>query len=313
MNAPRGTRVFFPDEMEQRRFVKNTLRGVVESYGYREIATPTFEFFDLFALKSGEEIEGQMYIFTDKKGRKLVLRPEMTAPVMRAVSGIIKSEPKPIRLYYFANNFRYERPQAGRYREFFQFGVESIGGDDDAMDAEIIRLSVDMLKSVGLEDFVVRVNNISEGSMKLLRDVEMVFDGHLQRGLDYYTGMVFEIDVPSLGAQKQVCGGGNYSLPQILHDDVSTRGFAIGFDRLMLAIPLERNSEWFMKKRVCVVATKKEYYLQAIGVAKQQRERGHRVTLIMKNRNGAIKYAKHYDFDECIGIDDGGEVVLWKK
>ncbi|MEM4156258.1 MAG: ATP phosphoribosyltransferase regulatory subunit, partial [Archaeoglobaceae archaeon] len=151
IERPRGTRDFLPEEMEKRRAVERRLREIVESYGYREVATPTFEHSELFKIKSGEGIVEEMYVFEDKSGRELALRPELTAPIMRFFVKDCSSLPRPIRFYYFGNCFRYERPQKGRYREFWQFGVELIGSDSYLADAEVISLADKMLKSLNIE------------------------------------------------------------------------------------------------------------------------------------------------------------------
>ncbi|MGH2668504.1 MAG: ATP phosphoribosyltransferase regulatory subunit, partial [bacterium] len=109
--------------MERRRAVEALLRGVAERFGYREVATPTFEHLELFTTKSGEGVVKQLYAFQDKAGRELTLRPELTAPVLRFYVGELAASPNPLKFHYFGNCFRYEEPQSGRYREFWQFGT----------------------------------------------------------------------------------------------------------------------------------------------------------------------------------------------
>ena len=116
--VPRGTRDFTPDEMQKRRYVEECMRNTFQKFGYKEIQTPTFETLELFTAKSGETIVNELYSFTDKSGRELALRPELTAPVMRFYVDKLQMEPKPLKLFYFGNCFRYDRPQKGRYREF---------------------------------------------------------------------------------------------------------------------------------------------------------------------------------------------------
>jgi histidyl-tRNA synthetase len=103
------------------------MRGTAEHWGYEEVKTPTFEHTELFTIKSGEAIVDELYTF--KGGREIALRPELTAPVLRMHVNEMSVSPKPIRLYYFENCFRYEHPQKGRFREFWQFGVELTGSD----------------------------------------------------------------------------------------------------------------------------------------------------------------------------------------
>jgi histidyl-tRNA synthetase len=306
---PRGTRDFLPDEMAKRRYIENRLRDVAIRWGYGEIKTPTFEHIELFTIKSGEGILGEIYNFRDKGDREIALRPELTAPVIRMyVEGLQKS-PKPLKFYYFDNCFRYERPQKGRFREFFQFGIEIIGSARPEAEAEVIALAVEMLNSTGvkgdlhvghlgivrsllkdiqpeqqskimrlvdkkddkgLDEFLDEINAPDEMRGKLFRliglrginamhearelvgDIEAIsqfesllelldvygleyqVDMGIARGLDYYTGMVFEIYCEGLGAQNQVCGGGSYRLAQLFGgEDTPSTGYAIGFDRVM--------------------------------------------------------------------------------
>ncbi|WP_243671111.1 ATP phosphoribosyltransferase regulatory subunit [Methanoculleus chikugoensis] len=117
--------------MERRRLIERRMREAARRWGgYREVCTPDFENLELFTMKSGEGIIQEMYVFEDKGGRQLTLRPEVTAAVLRMYVNEGKVLPKPIRWCYFADCFRYERPQKGRYRQFWQFGVELIGGAD---------------------------------------------------------------------------------------------------------------------------------------------------------------------------------------
>ncbi len=317
VTRPRGTRDFPPEEMRVREAVLNEIIDVFESYGYEPVLTPTFEHAELFELKSGEEILEEMYVFEDKKGRRLALRPEMTAPVVRFYNQELKTRPHPLKLYYFVNCFRYERPQRGRWREFWQAGVELIGAKGTLADAEIVEMThnvfsrllpdgsfrtvvghlgilrgileehgldesvqnrvahlvdkgdlegvkeelpedaaedvlsvveaddpeeaVDVVKGTPAEDALNELMEISDvlGSL----GVEHEPDTSVARGLDYYTGMVFEIHVPELGASSQCAGGGRYDtlIRDLGGPDVPAVGMAIGFDRLVLAV--ERLSE----------------------------------------------------------------------
>ncbi|MFA4935624.1 MAG: histidine--tRNA ligase [Candidatus Methanoperedens sp.] len=309
IQKPRGTRDFLPEEMAKRRYVENKLREAAQRWGYGEIKTPTFEHIELFTIKSGEGILGEIYNFKDKGDREIALRPELTAPVVRMYVESLQRSAKPLKFYYFDNCFRYERPQKGRFREFFQFGVEIIGSARPESDAEVIALAVEMLNSVGvkgdlhvghlgivrallkdilpehqskimrfvdkkddkgLEEFLDEIQAPDEMRGKLFRliglrginavhearelagDIEAIaqfetllnlldvygleyqVDLGIARGLDYYTGMVFEIYCEGLGAQNQVCGGGSYRLAQLFGgEDTPSTGYAIGFDRIM--------------------------------------------------------------------------------
>ena len=290
LQKPRGTRDFLPDEMESRRIIEWRMREVARRWGYREVCTPEFEDLELFTMRSGEGIIEEMYVFLDKGGRKLALRPEITAAVIRMYVNEAKVAPKPLRWCYFADCFRYERPQKGRYRQFWQFGVELIGSDTAHADAEIIMLAADMLNATGVV-YDLKVGHLSfmknlikdlelplqrrvmahldkkdfEGLKNTLESINMMDLGNslislvecrdlgeafeiagaipekerihqtitaldsagvsyslnfgIARGLDYYTGMVFEGFAQNLGAENQILGGGAYRLAHLFGGD----------------------------------------------------------------------------------------------
>lgn len=333
INKPRGTRDFLPEDTRKRRYIENKLRQTAKRWGYNEIKTPTFEHIELFTLKSGEGILGEIYNFKDKGDREIALRPELTAPVIRLYVSELQRAPRPIKLYYFDNCFRYERPQKGRFREFWQFGAEVIGSPRPEADAEVIALACRMLHEAGvdgelhvghlgiirtlftgldtetqgqimrlvdkkddkgLEDYLEEIDADIEMRQKLfeligltgssavdeakalLSDIEELeifqtlldlLDTHgldytvnfgIARGLDYYTGMVFEIYSSGLGAQNQVCGGGSYRLAQLFGGkEVESTGFALGFDRVMEVCMIEPPAE-DRAVVVCFDETRKE-------------------------------------------------------
>ncbi|NJE04348.1 histidine--tRNA ligase [Thermococcus sp. MV11] len=155
----KGTRDLLPEEMAKRRWVFERIREVFERYNFHEVLTPTFEYTTLFQLRSGEEVVEQLYAFDDKGGRNLSLRPDMTSSVARLYVNSFQTAPKPIKWYYIANMFRYEEPQSGRYREFWQAGVELIGSDKVEADAEVIALFTESYLATGLEDFTVNIGD----------------------------------------------------------------------------------------------------------------------------------------------------------
>ena len=155
---PRGTRDYLPHECEERRAVLERIRSVFESYGYGEVVTPAFEHLELLVAKAGEEVVDQIYAFTDKAGRKLGLRFELTTPIARIVAENL-SLPKPIRFYYIQPVWRYEEPQRGRLREFWQAGVELIGVPGAVGDAEVLAVLINALRRAGLPSFKVHVND----------------------------------------------------------------------------------------------------------------------------------------------------------
>jgi len=308
IQKPRGTRDFLPAEMAQRRELEQKLRKTAVSFGFGEVATPMFEEQELFVLKSGEGILGEMYTFEDKGGRKIALRPELTAPTIRAYVNEAQVAPKPIRWFYFEECFRYERPQKGRYRQFWQFGCEIIGADSATADAEAVAVAYALLKSTGVR-FVIKVGHLApmkhlladlnaveqkkvmaaldkrdENLLKSALDelnkpdlfkpliglinaqtldevfkiagdiperarieetfaylkaqeIPVILNFGIARGLDYYTGMVFEGFADNLGAENQILGGGVYRLAHLFGgNDTPCCGFGIGFDRVAVSI-----------------------------------------------------------------------------
>lgn len=164
--APRGTRDLLPDEVERWRRAEGIARRLLETYGYREIVTPIFEETGLFVHGTGETtdiVAREMYTFADRKGRSLTLRPEGTPGVVRACleHGIIGGgRPGVTRLYYIGPFFRYERPQKGRFRQFWQIGAEAFGSDSPLLDAEVIELAVGLCRALGLSDVKLLLNSI---------------------------------------------------------------------------------------------------------------------------------------------------------
>lgn len=155
----KGTRDLLPEEMEKRRWVFERIREVFERYNFHEVLTPTFEYTTLFQLRSGEEVVEQLYAFDDKGKRNISLRPDMTSSVARLYVNSFQNAPKPVKWYYIANMFRYEEPQSGRYREFWQAGVELLGSGSVEADAEVIALFVESYLATGLKDFTVNVGD----------------------------------------------------------------------------------------------------------------------------------------------------------
>ncbi|MBI4492314.1 MAG: histidine--tRNA ligase [Chloroflexi bacterium] len=162
--APRGTQDILPEEARYWRFVEEQARRWALRFGYGEIRTPTFEETSVFSRGVGagtDIVEKEMYTFKDKGGDELTLRPEATAAVMRAyLEHGLHNRPQPARLYSLASIFRYDRPQAGRYREFHQFNVEAIGELDPLLDAEVVRLLWQFLAGLQLSGLSVQLNSI---------------------------------------------------------------------------------------------------------------------------------------------------------
>lgn len=398
---PRGTRDFGTAEMARRLALENLLESHASRHGFKRVQTPIFESLDLFTAKSGPGVIDQLYAFEDKGGRELTLRPELTAPVMRAVACEMRQEAKPLKLSYFGQCFRYEEFKTGRYREFFQYGVELIGASGPLADAEVVALATDMLTASGLVDWEIRIGNVGilrdlltglglssetiegesepqiasamrfldkgdwqglatlfeklainagavEGLKELAelsgggetlvvaREILTKFDVDLSsvneleemlnslsllaspppslsvnlcvaRGLDYYTGMVFECHVPELGGEGQVLGGGSYRLMHLfgLEELDPCCGFGLGFDRVLLA--LEAQAERLGKDEVVpgesttepllVVVPFKIEASEVLLVVKQLRDTGKRVELELRSR----KLGRSFGWAESIG------------
>jgi len=166
MKAPRGMHDILPDEVERWQALEARIRAFAARFGYREIRTPVVEHTEVFQRTSGETsdiVEKEMYTFTDRGGRSLSLRPEGTAGVVRAyLEHGMASWPQPVRLYYLAPIFRYDRPQKGRYRMHHQFGAEIIGSDAPAADVEVLSLPIRLMQSLGLTEVTVRLNSVGD-------------------------------------------------------------------------------------------------------------------------------------------------------
>ena len=162
--APRGTSDILPEEQAHWHFVEQKAADICQLYGYQRIDSPTFEETGLFTRSVGQGtdiVEKEMYTFPDKGGNKITLRPEGTAPVCRAyLEHGLHNLPQPVKLYYLASIFRYERPQAGRLREHHQFGYEAIGDDDPALDAEVIDMAWQFFLSLNLHRLSLQLNSI---------------------------------------------------------------------------------------------------------------------------------------------------------
>jgi|ERR1035437_797747 histidyl-tRNA synthetase len=202
----RGTRNIKEDEAWKFEMVTRTLTQIAQDYGYEPFYPSSLAEQEIFINKAGKEILNQMYTFKDKGNRDICLIPEVTALVQDIYNKEwINSRPKPIRLYYLTKCYRYDRPQAGRYREFWQFGIEFLGGKDPGDKKEVIKILEKCMSSIGPEEWILK--------------------DQVKRGLDYYVEDGFEVENPALGAQKQIAGGGRYK---------EGIGWAIGVDRLLL-------------------------------------------------------------------------------
>ena len=385
IKKPRGTRDFSIEEMQKRRYVEEEIRSTFTNFGYNEVQTPIFEKLELFTAKSGEGIIQELYSFTDKGGRDLALRPELTAPVIRFYIDKLQMEPKPLKLFYFGNCFRYDRPQKGRYREFKQAGCEIIGVDTPESYAELIAMAYTILENTGLKNIKLNIGNLNILSamfnkIKLAKDKQKyliplidksLFEDVLTalqdfgvnpkeatsfleilqctdikkiseyigqdktieeelsklekiitllksfkinsyeikisivRGLDYYKGIVFEIEAPALGAEKQLCGGGAYELISLFGGkETPTAGFAIGFDRTILA--LESEGYQFSSKKInaYIIPVNEDMIAKSLEIAQILRNKGISadIDLLRRGIGKSLKYAASIDSEKAIII-----------
>ncbi|MGB9713761.1 MAG: histidine--tRNA ligase [Candidatus Bathyarchaeales archaeon] len=323
----RGMRDFLAEETSLMRFIEGKTRKIAKIYGYKEVITPVVESYELLAAKIGEEVRSRMFVFKDLGGRDIALRPEFTASVARLVATTLRTEPRPLRIFSFGSVYRYDEPQKGRYREFWQSNYELMGSNRPEADVEILMLTNSLMESVGLKDYVFKIGhigvlrgifnqegieektqntvmqlmdkkqyeealkaveetgaskncfNIIQELMKLKgRDVfaiieklrklvgkyekaveavenfheilrlireseckmDIIVDAGFARGLEYYTGIIFEVYVPEFDIA--LGGGGRYD--QLIElfggEPTPAVGVAHGIDRIMLAMQMQK-------------------------------------------------------------------------
>lgn len=171
IQIPRGTQDILPGEVEKWQYIEKVATDLCRAYQYNEIRTPIFESSELFTRGVGDTtdiVQKEMYMFEDRGGRRLALRPEGTASVVRSFVGnkLFGNANQPTKLFYSGPMFRYERPQAGRYRQFVQFGVEALGSEDPAIDAEVLSLAMGIYKKLGLRKLKLVVNSLGDGDSR---------------------------------------------------------------------------------------------------------------------------------------------------
>ena len=164
IKAIKGTKDLLPTDAPRWHYLESVVKNVFSTFNYKEIRTPVFEETFLFARSIGEETDivgKEMYTFEDKGGTKLTLKPEMTAGVVRAfIEHSLGAHQSLNKLFYISPMFRQERPQAGRFRQFHQFGGEAIGSTSPSLDGELIQIAYDILKALGLKDLTVKINSL---------------------------------------------------------------------------------------------------------------------------------------------------------
>jgi len=312
INPVKGTHDIIADEANLYTMIEQTAMGIASLYGYKEIRTPVIEHTPLFLRSVGESsdiVNKEMYTFDDKGGRSVTLRPELTAGVMRSIvsNKLYANADLPLKYCYVGPCFRYERPQAGRYRQFNQFGIEAVGAPNCYQDAEVVSIGHHLLNSIGLTNIKVLINSLGDEASraaykvalkeyfakyidqmcpdckrrleinplrildcKVPEDIEIVkgapkmtdylspeskaylnrvisilkeigieteIDTNLVRGLDYYTGIVFEYHFAKVDGVDNVGalgGGGHYAnlLAEIGGPSFEGIGLAMGVERL---------------------------------------------------------------------------------
>jgi histidyl-tRNA synthetase len=356
----RGMRDFLPEEAEMMKYIESKARRAAELYGYREIITPVVEPYELLAAKAGEEVRLRMYSFNDLGKRKVALRPELTPSVARLVATTLRNEPKPLRIFCTGSLYRYDEPQKGRFREFWQSNFELFGADNPEADAEILMLTSSLMESVGLKDCTFKVGHVGvlrgiltqenlddktqnmilqlmdkkryEDAFKALEDadvpekcvtklrklvelksgklfetvkkikqccrdcekalaaaenlyailkltsesrcrIEMTVEAGFARGLEYYTGMIFEVYVPELDVS--LAGGGRYNkLVELFGGEPTPAvGVAHGIDRIMLAMQEQKTKPKAKREnKAMVIPIKPELKGKALEISQKLRE-----------------------------------------
>jgi histidyl-tRNA synthetase len=363
----RGMRDLLPEEADDLEEVINKAKKTACLYGYKQIITPVVESYELLNAKSGEEIRSRMFVFEDLGRRKIVLRPEFTASIARLLTTTLRNEPRPLRIFSVGSVYRYDEPQRGRYREFWQSNFELVGSSMPESDAEVILLTYRLLKEIGLRNFEFKLGHVgilrailsqydieeksqnavlqkmdkkefdvalglvenkecrktlealinlkkpkdrtadpssvvveitklvkdykeAEDAVQNLSDILNLLnntgcpvktvDAAFARGLEYYTGMIFEVYIPELDIA--LGGGGRYDkLVEVFRGESTPAvGVAHGLDRIALAKQLQVKMQKRMpskrrrKKRVLVIPISEPVKGKAVQISEELRKAG---------------------------------------
>jgi histidyl-tRNA synthetase len=368
--AVRGMRDLIAEEAATLNFVVGKARETAQLYGYKEVITPVVEPYELLSAKSGEEIRQRMFIFKDLGDRDVALRPEFTASIARLATTALKTEPKPLRVFSVGSVYRYDEPQRGRYREFWQSNFELMGSSNPEADAEAILLTNSVMKATGLKGYAFKIGNIGlirgvlsqenvadkvqnavlqrmdkkeydeafklidnekcrsvlQGLLELKGDTpfetaekikkyvagyaeaEAAADNLMEilqlvtasgcpvravepafaRGLEYYTGMIFEVNVPELDIA--LGGGGRYDrLIEVFGGEPTPAvGVAHGLDRVALALQTQKTKlPAGREKTAVVIPVKQELKGEALKISQLLRDAGVSVEFEVMGRKMA--------------------------
>lgn len=372
---PRGTSDYFYQLDPSLDLLINFAKNLSRLNGYYEIVTPIFEHKELFVRSVGSTsdiVEKEMYEFVDKNNRPLVLRPEMTASVCRCITenNLLMKMALPIKTFYIGPMFRYERPQSGRSRQFYQFGVECIGSNSYFDIVEIVIFAISFLQIFHYDEYVLKINNIcgcetrkkwitalkkyfskhkeklsidsqkrlDKNPLRILDDkidrekdfvkkapkivdfatkneidyfkkitnifdqqkIKYVIDDTLVRGLDYYCNFVFEIESTSslLKGQPTLIGGGQYNtlLKELGSEETNCIGFAIGLDRLIVALNnneiFKKQKEMYLNVDVVIAPLESKFDLYALSISNCLKQNA----ISSLTKFGTNKLEKHFKY-----------------
>lgn len=391
----RGMRDLLPQEAKTMRYIEGKARSTAELYGYEEIITPIVESYELLSAKAGEEVRSRMFVFKDLGNRNVALRPEFTASVARLVATTLRNEPKPLRLFSVGSIYRYDEPQRGRYREFWQSNYELMGSNKSEADAEILLVTDSLMRIIGLKDYAFKIGHMGvlrgilsqegvedkaqsmvmqlmdkkeydeafkmlkdkgmspkaidvlnnlvglkgrkafqiigqmkkcvvdyeraveaaenlAGILKLLEEsgsrMDLIVDAGFARGLEYYTGMIFEVYVPDLDIA--LGGGGRYDRLIELFGGESTPavGVAHGIDRIMLSLQLQKTEveDGASEKRVMVIPIQDAVKGEALKIAQMLRNAGIMVDFEVMGRKmtKVLETAGKKDLDYAVIVGE---------
>jgi len=387
LQPPRGTRDFMPYDMVRRQYIFSTVKRVFESFGFNPIETPAFESWDILSKKgaAGDDVKDEIYYFKDKSDRELGLRFDLTAPMSRVVAANPQL-PKPFKRYQIGRVWRYDRPQAGRFREFWQADVDIVGSEKMDADVECIAAAVRALEALGFRNFMIRLNNrkilnsiikkigieerkvpdvfrsldklekigeedvikelkskgVSDSECKsLMRAIKLkgsatemlkkgneiykssgfgeleemvklskkydidkyiVIDFSLVRGLDYYTGPIFEVFVKEFASLGSITAGGRYDnlIKTYGGRDTPAVGISLGIERIYEIMESKKMFDLpACTTQVFVAAVSDDVRKNVIQIAEKLRRGGLNVEIDLNKRN----FKKQLEYADALGIN----------